>query len=74
MPGCSEGSPPAGVVLLQGEDAVDSVVKPALASAGADLDRIFTYDRKDFVEQPLVLPKDLSLVGQAAAEVVLGCW
>lgn len=69
MPCCAETALPAGVVLLQGEDVVESVVRPALASAGADLSRIFTYRPKDFADQPLTLPDDLALIKEAAAEV-----
>jgi hypothetical protein len=69
MPNSMEAIPPAGAVLLQGEDLADSMVKPALAAAGADLNRIFIYDPKKFVGQPLVLPDDLSLIKEAAAAV-----
>ena len=69
MPGCSEDRPPAGVVLLQGEDTVDTMVKPALVAAGADLDRIVVYDPKKFTGQPFALPDDLKLVEEAAADV-----
>ena len=69
MPNCQEGSPPAGVVLLQAEDAVDSTVKPALLAAGADLNRVFVYNPASFGNRPLVLPDDLPLVKAAVDEV-----
>lgn len=69
MPGCSEGSPPAGVVLLQAEDHVHAVVKPTLAAAGANVDRIFVYDPKAFAGQPLALPDDWKLIEEAVDEV-----
>ena len=69
MPGGGAASPPAGVVLLQGEDTVDTMVKPALTAAGADLTRVFIYDPKKFADQPLRLPDDLDLVGEAADQI-----
>jgi hypothetical protein len=69
LPGCTEGSPAAGVVLLQGEDTVDTMVKPALAAAGADLERVFVCDPSQFGTQPLALPEDLKIVKDAAAQV-----
>ncbi len=68
MPGCVEADEPAGVIILQGEDAVATMVKPALAAAGADLDRIVAYD-PTASEQALVLPDDLIAIEQAALEV-----
>jgi hypothetical protein len=69
MPGCIEEAPPAGVVLIPGEDNVSATVKPALAAAGADLNRILVYDPREFSNRPLILPDDLSLVQEAVAEV-----
>ena len=69
MPTGSDSSPPAGVVILQGEDTVDTMLKPTLVAAGADLNRIFIYDPKKFGDQPLTLPDDLELVGEAAVKV-----
>lgn len=69
LPGCTEGSSPAGVVLLQGEDAVDTMVRPALVSAGADLQRVAVPDANALQGQPLVLPNDMKLVEVAAAQV-----
>lgn len=69
LPGCLEASAPAGVIILQGEDAVETMVKPALVAAGADLNRIFVYDPKKFGGQPLLLPKDIPLVEHAVADI-----
>lgn len=69
MPNCTNAAPPAGVVLIQGEDLVDTMVKPTLLAAGADVARIFVYDPKGFAGQPLTLPDDLQLVADAVAEV-----
>lgn len=69
MPGCTDASDPAGVVLLQGEDAVDKTVKPALAAAGADLRRIYVYDHREFGSSPLRLPDDLPLIEEAVLDV-----
>ncbi len=67
LPGCGTAYSPAGVVLLQGEDDVAATVRPALASAGADLDRVFVYDPASFPGPPLSLPGDLPLLEEAAA-------
>jgi hypothetical protein len=69
MPGCTVGSVPAGVVLLQGEDNVAATVKPSLLAAGADIDRVFVYDPTQFKGSPLTLPDDLPLVQNAVEEV-----
>lgn len=69
MPGCTEPSAPAGVVLLQGEDAVGSMVKPTLASVGADLTKVSVHDPKQFAGQPLSLPNDLDVIEHAVALV-----
>jgi len=69
MPGCSEGSSPAGVVLLQAEDDPGGVVRPTLAAAGADMNRVFVYDPSKFVGQPLELPNDIDLIEEAVDKV-----
>jgi len=69
MPGCSEGSPPAGVVLLQAEDDPGAVVRPTLAAAGADMNRVFVYDPSLFLGQPLKVPDDTNLIKKAVDEV-----
>jgi hypothetical protein len=59
---------PAGVVLVQGEDDLESKVVPSLRAAGADLYRIALIDS-------LVLPDDLAqvelAVGAVAARLVV---
>jgi hypothetical protein len=69
MPNSTTASPPAGVVLLQAEDSVGATVKPALQAAGADVNRGFVYDPRNFKGQPLTLPEDLGLVKDAVKEV-----
>jgi hypothetical protein len=59
----------AGAVLLQGEDGVDTVVRPALAAAGADLTRVVVYDPREFTSSPFILPADVNLVEDAVLEV-----
>ena len=70
MPACNAATiPPAGVVLLQAEDNLAEIVVPRLRALGADMDRIKLFDKKQFVEQPLVLPDDLPLLETAAGDV-----
>src|SRR5579884_4088984 len=69
MPFCKGKPKPAGVVLIQGEDRLDATVKPTLKALGADLDRVLVYERKRFLEQPWSLPKDVSLIEEAAQQV-----
>jgi hypothetical protein len=69
LPNGQHAQPPAGVVLLQGEDHLAGTVRPNLQAAGADLSRVFVYDSCQFSDQPLRLPQDLQLVENAAGEV-----
>jgi hypothetical protein len=69
MPFCQGEAKAGGVVLLQAEDNLASTVRPALARAGADYNRVRVYDRSHFLEQPLTLPDDLPLIEEAASEV-----
>jgi hypothetical protein len=69
MPGCKHSGEPTGVVLLQAEDSVASTMRPRLEAADADLDRVFVYDKRLFPGEPLGLPDDLDLLGDAVAEV-----
>jgi hypothetical protein len=69
MPGCTRGTNPAGVVVIQAEDSVPALVKPTLRAMGADLRLVRAYDKREFGDRPLVLPADLSLIEAAAAEV-----
>jgi hypothetical protein len=69
MPQSETPQPKAGAALPQGEDGADTVVKPALAAAGAGLDRVSLYDPPEFADNPLVLPGDLKLVEDAVGEV-----
>jgi hypothetical protein len=69
MPHCDGAAPPAGVVLLQGEDDLAAVAGPRLAAAGADLSRVIAFDKARSAGHPLVLPDDLALIEKAAADV-----
>jgi hypothetical protein len=69
MPGESARGTPAGVVLLGAEDGLMDMVAPRLRAAGADLTRVFVYDRQRFGDRPLVIPDDVALIADAAAEV-----
>jgi hypothetical protein len=69
MPFCQGEAKAGGVVLLQAEDSLASTVRPALARAGTDYNRVRVYDRSHFLEQPLTLPDDLPLIEEAASEI-----
>ncbi len=69
MPGCNNQTAPAGVVVLGAEDAIGATIRPRLQAAGADLGRIYVYDRRRFQDRPLLLPDDIGLVETAAGEV-----
>lgn len=69
MPNCTGHSEPAGVVLLQAEDNLQSTVLPRLKAAGADINRIYAFDPASFHADPFILPKDLLLLEKAAADV-----
>src|SRR5262249_15831562 len=60
---------PAGVLLLQAEDSLAATVRPSLEAVGANLDLLKVYNRAQFADRPLVLPDDLHLIEDAAAEV-----
>jgi hypothetical protein len=68
MPYTGDKTDPAGVVLLQGEDNLATTVRPRLAAAGADLNRVLAYDKALFGARPLVLPADLAVIEQAVIE------
>jgi hypothetical protein len=69
MPLCEGTTAPAGAVLIQAEDSLGSTVKPALRAAGAAIRRIRVFNRRDFLEQPLLLPDDWQIISAAAKEV-----
>lgn len=68
MPLGEGNMPPAGAVILQGEDNL-GVIRENLAAAGADPQRIIIYDKARFSDEPLLLPHDLPLVEEAVAKV-----
>lgn len=69
MPEAANSPSPGGVILLQAEDRLEVTVKPRLAAAGADLDRVLAFDHDRFTSQPLSLPDDVPLLETAAVEV-----
>lgn len=60
---------PAGVVLLQAEDLLAATTRPALEAAGADLARIMVFDKRQFAEEPLLLPDDVGIIEAAIDKV-----
>jgi len=68
MPKCDDGMPCAGAVLLQAEDQL-ATTKANLEAAGADVNRVFVFDKNRFATQPLLLPEDLPLLETAVASV-----
>jgi hypothetical protein len=68
MPNCTGSMTPAGAVLVQGEDSLGTM-RANLEAARADLGRIVTYDKARFGGEPLLLPKDVSILERAAADV-----
>jgi hypothetical protein len=69
MPESDAPSSPAGVVLIQAEDSLGATVKPTLQRLGADLKRVRVYDRRQFLQQPLMLPDDVPLIERGIQEV-----
>jgi hypothetical protein len=69
MPLCKGKSKKGGVVLIEAEDGMSSVVKPTIQAAGGDVSRIRVYDRERFMEHALLLPKDMELIKTAVKEV-----
>jgi hypothetical protein len=69
MPNRSDGTTPAGVVLLQAEDCIARTVRPNLQAAGADLSKVALLDKNRFATQPFLLPNDLPLIEQAVIKV-----
>ena len=69
MPGSRRGNPPAGVVLIQGEDHLATTVRPGLEAVGADASKLYVYDASQFADRPPSLPDDLDAIAVAAGEV-----
>src|SRR5262245_54052476 len=69
MPGCSDAAEPAGVVLLQAEDSLADTVRPAVEAAGGNPRLARVYDKRRFEDRPLVLPGDIEVIEEDAAEV-----
>src|SRR3954447_1105522 len=59
------------VVMMAPEDALDSVVKPRLREAGADLDRVtFVISRLEGEdEDSVILPRDLDLLTEVVRQI-----
>ena len=58
-------SPPAGAVLLRGEESLTAVVRPRLEAAGADLKQVLAVDRVESFR----LPNDLEVLRQGVKAV-----
>jgi hypothetical protein len=75
MINCEGAIGPAGVVLVQAEDSITQSVLPGLKAAGADVSKIYVYDRARSIQQPLIIPADLQIIetaiGQVAAKLVV---
>jgi len=69
MPGCTDVSAPASVILLQAEDHPASRVIPSLVAAGADLARVHLWDRSQDGGRPLRFPDDIGVLDSAAARL-----
>ncbi len=69
LPETSAAIEPAGVILLQAEDALDTKVRPILTALRAEIDKVTVYDKRQFDQKPLLLPDDLSLLEQAAKQI-----
>ena len=70
LPGSTEPSKPAGVVLLSAEDDLADTIRPRLDAAGADVTRILalrTVPGDD--EMPPSIPADLDVLERAIARV-----
>lgn len=73
LPGELHGKP-RGVIYAATEDSWTYTIAPRLIAAGADLDLVFRVDVRDDEElhARLTLPKDISLMGQAAEAYSVG--
>jgi AAA domain len=69
MPLCRGRTYAGGVVLLQGEDGMATVVMPTLKAMGADLDMVHIYDPQRCAGEPLLLPRDIDLIEHAVNKV-----
>ncbi|MFD5111469.1 AAA family ATPase [Streptomyces sp. NPDC058391] len=73
LPGELYGKP-RGVIYAATEDSWSMTIAPRLVAAGADMDLVFRVDVKDDEEMHarLTLPKDISLMGEAAEAYSVG--
>ncbi|MFJ5027799.1 AAA family ATPase [Streptomyces sp. NPDC088560] len=73
LPGELHGKP-RGVIYAATEDSWTYTIAPRLIAAGANLDLVFRVDVRDDEElhARLTLPKDISLMGQAAEAYSVG--
>lgn len=73
LPGELHGKP-RGVIYAATEDSWAYTIAPRLVAAGADMDLVFRVDVRDDEElhARLTLPKDISLMGQAAEAYSVG--
>jgi hypothetical protein len=70
LPGSTEPSRPAGVVLLSAEDDLADTIRPRLDAAGADVTRILALRTVPGDEEmPPSIPADLHLLEQAIERV-----
>lgn len=63
MPDGTGGGKPRGVILLSSEDDRGRTIRPRLDAAGADPDRVFTFDIRDSdgsARPPMIVQEDLA--------------
>ena len=63
------GGVPANSIIFTAEDDIASALLPRLTAAGADLERVFTYEvQNESYSESLMFPRDIDLLSQALAE------
>ncbi len=63
MPDGSAGAT-GGVLILNAEDDPEDTIRPRLAGAGANLERVFHLGKSDAGRRPVRLPDDVPLLGR----------
>lgn len=63
------GGVPANSIIFTAEDDIASALVPRLTAAGADLERIFTYEvQNESYSESLLFPRDIDLLSQALTQ------